>query len=60
MLVIAWYGDLLYVVDTDIRLRIFDLSTVWKVDTGSKIGKDGTKYIAANYKYIITQISYIN
>ena len=55
---IAWYGDKLYVVDTDIGLRMFDLSTIWEVDDGSKIGKDGTKYTAASYKYVIPQISY--
>lgn len=55
---IAWYGDKLYVVDTSIGLRVFDLSNVWQVDTGDKIGKDGGKYTAANYKYVVPQTSY--
>ena len=29
---IAWYGNLLYVVDTDDGLRVFDLKHIYQVD----------------------------
>ncbi|MEV0647070.1 hypothetical protein AB0I28_17565 [Phytomonospora sp. NPDC050363] len=55
---LAWYGNLLYVVDTYNGLRVFDLNHLWQVTTGdeSKIGRqaDGT-YHAYNYAYVLPQ-----
>ncbi|KAI8139365.1 hypothetical protein BJV82DRAFT_563903 [Fennellomyces sp. T-0311] len=56
---IMWYGNLLYVVDTSEGIRIFDLDHIYRVDTGSRIGRVRKgKYTAANYKYIIPQMGH--
>jgi hypothetical protein len=55
---IVWYGDTLWVPDTGVGVRVFDLSNVFKVSTGDKIGKNGDKWTAAGYKYIIPQKGY--
>ncbi len=56
---IAWYGNYLYVVDTQGGLRVFEINRIWQVSTGSatKIGRqpDGT-YHAFDYKYVIPQV----
>lgn len=58
---IAWYGNALYVVDTDNGLRVFDLDNIWKVDVGDQVGKkDGGGYSAANYRYVLPQIRTYN
>lgn len=56
---ITWYGNTLWVVDTKIGFRVFDLSNIWKVESGDGVGKnsDGT-YSAAGYGYVIPQIRY--
>jgi len=55
---IMWYGNLLYVTDTDGGFRVFDLDHLWQVSTGdeSRIGRqaDGT-FHAFNYKYVLPQ-----
>ncbi|KAK3301843.1 uncharacterized protein B0T15DRAFT_405427 [Chaetomium strumarium] len=53
---IAWYGDKLYVVDTSKGIRVFDLANIWQVGSGDAVGKTGSKYSAAGYKYVIPQI----
>ncbi|CAN6596774.1 hypothetical protein TRVA0_001S03312 [Trichomonascus vanleenenianus] len=55
---IVWYGDTLWVVDTSIGVRVFDLSNVWQVSKGDGVGKSGDKWTAANYKYVIPQKAY--
>lgn len=56
----TWFGNTLWVVDTSIGFRVFDLSNIWKVDIGDSVGKnsDGT-YTAANYAFVIPQIRYL-
>ncbi|MEV1066061.1 hypothetical protein [Streptomyces sp. NPDC050263] len=55
---IMWYGDLLYVVDTYKGLRVFDLSTMFKVATaeGDVCGlhTDG-QYYGYGYQYVLPQ-----
>jgi hypothetical protein len=55
---IVWYGDALYVVDTDNGLRVFNVSNIWAVGAGDGVGKDATtgKYSANNYAYVLPQI----
>jgi len=49
---VAWYGNLVYVVDTTGGLRVFDLDHIYKVDGDIKddAGKVGSKYGAYGYK----------
>ncbi|WP_020573878.1 hypothetical protein [Actinopolymorpha alba] len=53
-----WYGYYLYVADTNIGFRVFDLRHIWRVTTGdsTKIGlqADGS-YQAFGYKYVLPQ-----
>lgn len=58
---VTWYGDTLWIVDTSVGFRIFDLTNIWKVDGGDKVGKqsDGT-YTAANYGYVLPQLRYVS
>ncbi|KAH6627302.1 hypothetical protein F5144DRAFT_575465 [Chaetomium tenue] len=53
---IMWYGDKLWVVDTKNGIRVFDMANIWQVETGDPVGKAGSKYTAAGYKYVIPQI----
>ncbi|KAF2246809.1 hypothetical protein BU26DRAFT_383022, partial [Trematosphaeria pertusa] len=56
---VAWYGNLVYVVDTTGGLRVFDLNHLYKVDASikDKIGRQsGGKYAAYGYKYILPQV----
>lgn len=60
---VAWYGDLVYVVDTHGGLRVFDLRHVYKVDASIKdgIGKQSSgKYGAYGYKYVLPQVRTYN
>lgn len=54
---IAWYGDLLYVADTDRGLRVFDVRQIFEVngDGTSTIGRKGGKYEAFGYRYVMPQ-----
>ncbi|KAL2818680.1 hypothetical protein BJX63DRAFT_59771 [Aspergillus granulosus] len=56
---IAWYQNWLYVVDTSVGVRVFDLGNLWEVDIGEGLGKqaDGS-YVAENYRYVLPQIHY--
>lgn len=57
---IVWYGDTLWVVDTDNGTRVFDLSNIWEVEAGKGVGKkSGGGYSAAGYKYVIPQIRHV-
>lgn len=54
---ILWYGDLLYVVDTYKGLRVFDLTTLFQVDTTQTDScglVDGT-YYGYGYAYVLPQ-----
>ncbi|WP_131732610.1 LVIVD repeat-containing protein [Actinomadura formosensis] len=56
---IMWYGDLLYVVDTNSGIRIFDMRDLLKITAPgdeTKIGRqpDGT-FQAHNYAYVLPQ-----
>jgi len=56
---LAWWGNLLYVVDTSHGFRVFDTSRILQVSTGvDAIGYDAAAgvYRAHNYKYVIPQI----
>ena len=56
---VMWYGDTLWVVDTNNGIRVFDLGNVWEVDIGEEIGKvEGKKgrYEAREYRYVIPQV----
>ncbi|OBT95345.1 hypothetical protein VE01_06650 [Pseudogymnoascus verrucosus] len=55
---IMWYGDALYVVDTDNGLRVFNVSSMWAVGAGDRVGKDPKtgKYSANNYAYVLPQM----
>ncbi|MET7697613.1 hypothetical protein [Streptomyces sp. NPDC005485] len=56
---IMWYGNLLYVVDTYKGLRVFDLNTLFTVDTAEKdlcgLSTDGTTYYGYGYQYVLPQ-----
>ncbi|KAL2868923.1 uncharacterized protein BJX67DRAFT_29597 [Aspergillus lucknowensis] len=56
---IAWYGPYLYIVDTGVGIRVFDLTNIWEVEIGDGLGKqsDGT-YVAENYRYVLPQLHY--
>ncbi|KAL5378193.1 hypothetical protein DPSP01_009304 [Paraphaeosphaeria sporulosa] len=60
---VAWYGNLVYVVDTSGGLRVFDLDHLYRVDDGikDKVGKQGSgKYAAYGYKYVLPQVRRYN
>jgi hypothetical protein len=54
---IMWYGNLLYVVDTNNGIRAFDLDNIWEVETADGVGKmkDGKGYSADGYQYVLPQ-----
>ncbi|KAK0639012.1 hypothetical protein B0T16DRAFT_497185 [Cercophora newfieldiana] len=52
---VVWYGDTLWVVDTNNGIRVFDLGQIWRVDIGNGIGRVGDKWEARGYKYVIPQ-----
>lgn len=48
---IAWYGNLLYVADTNNGVRIFDVDHIWKVDDCDGAGrKSNGDYCAYGYR----------
>ncbi|KAJ5375955.1 hypothetical protein N7509_012841 [Penicillium cosmopolitanum] len=55
---IVWYGDVLFVVDTNIGIRAFDLNNIWEVDIADPVGKNGDGFSAAGHKYILPQVRY--
>jgi hypothetical protein len=55
---ITWYGNLLYVVDTNNGIRAFDLDNIWEVEIADGVGKmgSGKGYSADGYRYVLPQI----
>ncbi|MFI5907078.1 hypothetical protein [Dactylosporangium sp. NPDC051541] len=58
---VSWYGDYLYVADTGRGMRVFDLRTILRTDTGGsadRIGRqaDGATFYAHNYAYVLPQV----
>ncbi|KAJ5433466.1 uncharacterized protein N7458_012622 [Penicillium daleae] len=55
---IMWYGNLLYVVDTNNGIRAFDLDNIWEVEIADGVGKmkDGKGYSADGYQYVLPQV----
>lgn len=58
---IVWAGDYLYIADTGVGLRVFDMSRILQVNTGerNKLGYDegDDTYYAYNYRYVIPQVA---
>lgn len=57
---IVWLGDLLYVADTRVGLRVFDLSRIFEVthtDANERIGFSDGRMDAHGYRYAIPQIA---
>lgn len=55
---IVWYGNTLYVVETDKGIRVFDMDYIWRVDIGDHVGKnDDGSYTAQGYKYVLPQVT---
>jgi hypothetical protein len=53
---IAWYGDLLYVVDTGNGFRVFDMRKMLRVQEGAGIGRQpDDSYRAHGHKYVLPQ-----
>jgi len=58
---IAWVGNLLYVADTALGFRIFDLTRIHAAhaDPGrSRCGVDGDRLYAFDYRYVLPEIGY--
>ncbi|MFC4585196.1 hypothetical protein [Sphaerisporangium corydalis] len=54
---VAWYGDLIYVVDTAHGMRVFDTRHIYEVKgDDDKIGLKGGKYHAFGYRYVMPQV----
>jgi hypothetical protein len=58
---IAWVGHYLYMVETNVGIRVFDLNLIREVNTssacGDAIGLSGSVYCAYGYRFIIPQVS---
>jgi len=55
---IAWLNNYLYVADTKVGLRVFDLERLLEVsDAQDSIGKSGSNYYAHSYKYVLPQVA---
>lgn len=57
---IVWYGDYLYVADTRVGIRVFDLSKVMRVshtDQNGRIGLVNGRSDAHGYRYVVPQIA---
>ena len=57
---IVWWGDLLYVADTTVGFRVFDLSRVVEVsdtDDTDRIGVSPGRVDAHGYRYIVPQVA---
>ncbi|GLB42438.1 hypothetical protein LshimejAT787_1104530 [Lyophyllum shimeji] len=53
---LMWYGNLLYLVDTNNGIRVFDLDHIYKVSIGGNIGRQSAKvYEAVSYAYVVPQ-----
>lgn len=47
---IAWYGNLLYVADTNNGVRIFDVDHIWKIEDCDGAGRKGSDFCAYGYR----------
>jgi hypothetical protein len=60
---VSWYGDYLYVADTGLGVRVFDLRKILQTDSGgsaAQIGRQSaTTYYAHNYAYVLPQVGKI-
>jgi len=55
----VWFGSYLYVADTTVGFRVFDLSRILQVDpSADRIGYDSSTggYHAFQYKYVVPQV----
>lgn len=58
---IAWVGERLYVADTTLGLRVFDLTRLHAVDADparSRCGASAGRMYAFDYRYVLPQIGY--
>lgn len=58
---VAWVGERLYVADTTLGLRVFDLTRLYAAQadpTKSRCGSDGGRLYAFNYGYVLPQVGY--
>lgn len=56
---VVWFGDYLYVADTGVGFRVFDMSRIVQVSTGvDAIGYDAgdQTFYAYSYKYVVPQV----
>jgi hypothetical protein len=61
---IVWYGDRLYVVDTERGIRVFDLRQILDLEASpagdtedaSKVGRHGAKFYGFGYRYVLPQV----
>ncbi|GAA1487316.1 hypothetical protein [Brachybacterium sacelli] len=59
---IAWYGDLLYVADTNQGMRVFDMRRILTTDRGGKkeqIGRVGETFYAHHFGFALPQVGTI-
>jgi len=55
----VWYGSYLYVADTGVGFRVFDMNRILQVSTGNdSMGYNAADqmYYAHNYKYVVPQV----
>lgn len=53
---LMWYGNSLFLVDTNNGIRVFDMDHIYKVSIGEGIGRiSSTVYEAFNYAFVIPQ-----
>lgn len=58
---LVWFGDLLYVADTNRGFRVFDLSQIMQVQTDmDQIGCTNGVCRAGLYKYIVPQVGFFH
>jgi hypothetical protein len=58
---IAWVGDLLYVADTTLGLRVFDLTRIHAAHadpTRSRCGRKGERLYGFDHRYVLPQVGY--
>jgi len=56
---LAWVGRYLYVADTGRGLRVFDLTHIWRADTGSKAYRVANGRVSAGgYRYVLPQVGF--
>lgn len=58
---IAWVGNMLYVADTQLGFRIFDMTRIYEVrsdPTKSRCGEQGGTLYGFDYRYVLPQVGY--